>query len=263
MNPQRTHKTSFSVLVIDENEASRKMIAEVFSKKFEVESTDQSIQGLEKARKNVFEAIFLSTSTAILSGMDAASLLKQDSKTRHIPIVLIAQTNDDLTRLRAQKLGISDVITRPLEIQSIQNMFQNLAKKVLHSSQQEEILYKNMKLVSALKTVETMGQKIKLTRTEYELLRLFVSNPNLILERPLILRSIWKEDAEQIKSRTIDVHLRALRKKLPSLGQAIQSVYGMGYRLDHDAVLETSEISTSATNQDELKILEKDEKEAA
>jgi|GEM_PF-6243757 len=223
------------VLIIDENQESRNKVIEVLEKNFQLSATHSSIEGLTLARKGSHEAIFLSASTPVLSGIDATSLLKQDSHTRHCPLLLITNQMDAELMANAKRLGVTDVLTRPLQTQVLETISSNLSQKISGSGVHEEMIYKDIKLMGGVRCVEHTGQRIKLTSTEYELLRLFLSHPNQILERAMIMRSIWKEEAERIKLRTIDVHLRALRKKIPTLVNNIQSIYGMGYRLEQDA----------------------------
>jgi DNA-binding response OmpR family regulator len=92
----------------------------------------------------------------------------------------------------------------------------------------------DLKIDPSDRIVHYQGKKIRLTLTEFDILRHLALHPNAILSREDILKAVWRDESQQelkdTNDRIIDVHIRALRKKIPSLSTRVVSVYGMGYK---------------------------------
>lgn len=217
------------ILIVDDHFETRRALSQHFAPEFTVHVADNGVKALEMTRDLKPDLVLMDVVLPILTGMDACSLLKQDSKTKAIPIVLTSLKNSAGDIERGFKVGCNDFIPKPYEISEVKLRILNLLKL---SIEQETgpIVRGELMIYQDSRRVVFAGQEIHLTTTEYDILRLLASKIGETISRKWIMNEIWRDSAESTSDRTIDVHIRALRKKIPALSQHILSIYGVGYK---------------------------------
>lgn len=174
----------------------------------------------------------------MLPGEDGVALLKRlkaDERFRDIPVIMATAKGTEFDKVQSLDLGADDYITKPFGMMEMVSR----VKAVLRRSQPKQtpslLQLGDLALDESQHTVSVAGQRIALTYKEYELLRLFLSHPGTAFSRERLLQIIWNTDYA-VETRTVDMHIRTLRQKLGQYGQHIETVRGVGYRLEgrHD-----------------------------
>ncbi|MDO5546057.1 MAG: response regulator transcription factor [Eubacteriales bacterium] len=174
----------------------------------------------------------------MLPGDDGVAILKRlraDERYRDIPVIMATAKSTEFDKVQSLDLGADDYITKPFGMMEMVSR----VKAVLRRSQpkQAAALLKlgGLALDEGQHTVTIDGQRIALTYKEYELLRLFLSHPGMAFSREQLLQTVWNTDYA-VETRTVDMHIRTLRQKLGAYGQHIETIRGVGYRLEgnHD-----------------------------
>ena len=150
----------------------------------------------------------------MLPGEDGFSILKKLRNTpslRRLPIIMVTAKSSELDTVRGLDCGADDYITKPFGITSVYSFHEILLDNARHS-------------------VTVSGVNVDLTYKEYSLLRLLLEHTNLVVTRETILQVVWGTDIS-VESRTVDMHIRTLRKKLGDAGKYICTVRKVGYKL--------------------------------
>ena len=177
--------------------------------------------------ENMPEIILLDVGLPQKNGIETLKILKQRQTTKHIPVILLTAKNSEIDKVHGLNAGADDYITKPFGVLEL------LARinAVLRRSGKKNTMEYNFHEISLntktrVASVESMP--LSLTFKEFELLTLFLSNPNLVFTREQLLDTIWGSD---FQTRTVDVHINTLRSKLGKCGKYIQTVRGVGYKI--------------------------------
>lgn len=170
----------------------------------------------------------------MLPGEDGVEILKRlrdSADTRSIPVIMATAKGTEYDKVQSLDLGADDYLVKPFGMMEMVSR----VKAVLRRSQDHGVkhLLQMDGLVVNLDehTVKADDQKVILTYKEYELLKWFLSNPGIAFTREQLFDEVW--GAEYVgESRTVDMHIRTLRQKIGSYGKMIQTVRGVGYRLE-------------------------------
>jgi DNA-binding response OmpR family regulator len=203
---------------------------------FQVEITINGKIGMQKALSEDFDLILLDIMLPEINGFEVC---KQIRKTKETPILLISAKRDDADKILGLGLGADDYITKPFSpaelvarIKSHLARYERLSKKA--SQQSPQIIEKNELCVDLDSHRVFINDKEKnLTAKEYEVLLLFLRNPNRVFSKEEIFDRIWGEDVYGDIT-TVTVHIRKIREKIekdPSNPQLIETVWGVGYRM--------------------------------
>jgi len=219
------------ILIIEDNPDTRKFLETLLSKEFEVFSAENGVTGIEQARTRSPQLILLDIMLPVLNGLDACSLLKQDERTRRVPIIFLSAKNTPSDITQGLSLGADDYISKPFDYKEL------IARiRVRLRSQQENVNQPlqigDLRIDPSRREVAFSGKKASLTLTEFDLLKYLAMRAGSTVSRDDILREVWRDDSQQTNDRTIDVHIRSLRKKIPPLTRHIISVYGVGYKYE-------------------------------
>ena len=197
---------------------------------YEVQSFETSEPFWQAMRTAEPELVILDV---MLPGEDGFSILKKLRNTpalRRLPIIMVTAKSSELDTVRGLDCGADDYITKPFGIME----FLSRVRAALRRSAPEEkqnvyAIHENL-LDNARHSVTVNGTHIDLTYKEYSLLRLLLENTNLVVTRETILQVVWGTDIS-VESRTVDMHIRTLRKKLGDAGRYICTVRKVGYKL--------------------------------
>ncbi len=219
------------ILIIEDNPDTRRFLEAMLNREYEIVTAENAIIGIEYARNSSPDLILLDIMLPILSGFDACSLLKKDEKTKRIPILFLSAKNSvpDITQGLSQ--GADDYIPKPFDYKELHARIKARLRKNVDDVIQP-IQVGNLKIDPSHRETLYMGKKIILTLTEFDILRCLASRVGQVVSREEILKEVWKDDSARTNDRTIDVHIRALRKKIPDLSKHIHSVYGVGYKYE-------------------------------
>lgn len=219
------------ILIIEDHADTRRFLESMLKKEFEVITAENAVIGIDYARNQHPDLILLDVMLPILSGFDACSLLKGDEKTKRIPIIFLSAkgTVSDITQGLGQ--GADDYLPKPFDFKELLARIQVRLRKS-SENQLVPLQIGDLKIDPAERRITISGKTMVLTNTEFDLLRMLAARAGQVISRGEILKEVWREDASNTNDRTIDVHIRALRKKIPYLTRHIISIYGVGYKYE-------------------------------
>jgi two-component system response regulator MtrA len=193
--------------------------------------TPDGADGLAKATSEKPDLILLDIMLPILSGYDACSLLKKDEKTRRIPIIFLSAKNSIPDITQGLTTGADDYIPKPFDYKELLARIKTRLRKTEESAA-EILQVGDLRIDPGTREVAFAGKVAQLTLTEFDILRCLAAKAGSVVTREDILREVWKDESAKTNDRTIDVHIRALRRKIPPLTKHIISIYGVGYRYE-------------------------------
>ena len=206
---------------------------------YTLETTGFQARGFEEG-KSFLEALALETPDLILMdimlpGEDGISLLKRlknSSKTRDIPVIMVTAKGAEYDKVKGLDLGADDYVTKPFGMMELVSRIKAVLRRSGAAKKKAEdiIVSGNLEINTKKHEVRADGEVIGLTLKEYELLKRLMENPNIVMTRDSLLEEIWGYDFDG-ETRTVDVHIRTLRQKLGKCGERVETVRGVGYRI--------------------------------
>lgn len=170
----------------------------------------------------------------MLPGEDGLSILKRlrsDNETRNLPIMMVSAKSTEIDTVKGLDQGADDYITKPFGVMELMSRVKAILRRVKKDESEDVLRYKNIVLDQDRRLCTLDGEKVELTFKEYELLKLFLNNTGIVLTRDSIMASVWGYDFTG-ESRTVDMHIKTLRKKLGAAGGMIVTIRNVGYKLE-------------------------------
>ena len=170
----------------------------------------------------------------MLPGEDGVSILRRlraDERYRDIPVIMATAKGTEFDKVQSLDMGADDYITKPFGMMEMISRVKAVLRRARPKQPDTVLKLKGLELDEMRHIVTVDGQRIELTFKEFELLRLFLSHPGMAFDRDNLLRTVWNTDSA-VETRTVDMHIRTLRQKLGRYGQYIETVRGVGYRLE-------------------------------
>ena len=206
---------------------------------YTLETTGFQARGFEEG-KSFLEALALETPDLILMdimlpGEDGISLLKRlknSSKTRDIPVIMVTAKGAEYDKVKGLDLGADDYVTKPFGMMELVSRIKAVLRRSGAAKKKAEdiIVSGSLEINTKKHEVKADGEVVGLTLKEYELLKRLMENPNIVMTRDSLLEEIWGYDFDG-ETRTVDVHIRTLRQKLGKCGERVETVRGVGYRI--------------------------------
>ncbi len=219
------------ILVVDDEVPIQELIKfNLEQAGFDVEVAGDGIQAIEMFERNKPDLIVLDL---MLPGKDGYDVCKAIRKTSNTPIIMLTAKETELERVLGLELGADDYITKPF---SPLELVARIKAVLRRSSGQEDDDIDEFQVGSIFMKVDTRevkvkGELIELTRKEFDLLHIFLLNVGKVLTREFLLQKVWGYEYEG-ETRTVDVHIRHLRRKLgPEGEERIETIHGVGYKL--------------------------------
>lgn len=204
---------------------------------YTLESTGYKARGFSDGTQ-LFEALKTERPKLIildimLPGDDGVEILKKlrnNSQTAKIPVIMATAKGSEIDKIQSLDLGADDYLVKPFGVMEMVSRVKAVLRRCGENIATDELCVEGIKLNSATRTVTVDGEKISLTFKEFELLRLFMSNPGKVFSREKLLSSVWGTDFLG-ETRTVDMHIKTLRKKIGPYAAVIETVIGVGYKL--------------------------------
>lgn len=165
-------------------------------------------------------------------GLSILKKLRSDVKTKSLPIILVTAKTTEIDKVKGLDSGADDYMTKPFGVMELISRVKALLRRALAGASDASV-YEFMEIVMDVdkRLITVSGESCDLTYKEYELLKLFMANPGIVIKRERILEKIWGTDFEG-ESRTIDMHIKNLRQKLKTAGKYIKTIRNVGYVLN-------------------------------
>ena len=190
---------------------------------------------LKKAEQLQPDLILLDLMLPGIDGLSACKKLKADKKTSHIPVIMLTAKGDESDIVTGLELGADDYITKPFSSKVVSARVKAALRRTEDSKDNESsevIIQGAVELNSITRSVRLSGTELKLTFSEFEVLRLLSSHPGWVYTRSQIVNKI-KGDDYPVTERAIDVQIVGLRKKLGESSSLIETIRGVGYRFSN------------------------------
>jgi DNA-binding response OmpR family regulator len=196
---------------------------------YEVERFANGLAALDRLLERPPDLILLDLNLPDVDGLALCREIKKHEATRRVPVVMLTARVEERDKLLGFELGADDYVTKPFSIKELLARVGAHLRRAAALETSEDEVYEDahLKIDRARHAVVVDGTPVRLTKKEFDLLWLLVKSRSRVVSRETILTRLW-DYATDVETRTVDVHIRALRKKLGD--DAIETVVGVGYR---------------------------------
>ena len=192
-------------------------------------------EALELVAEDQPDAVLLDWMLPRKSGIEVCRQLRAKAGTRMLPIILLTARGEEADRVRGLDTGADDYIVKPFSPKELEARLKAVLRRSHPALVEERLEYRGIAIDLASHRVSRNGRNVHLGPKEYRLLRTLLERPTRVFSRSLLLDAVWGRDV-YVEERTVDVHIRRLRKALNGEGEpdAIRTVRSGGYALDLD-----------------------------
>ncbi len=213
-----------TILVLDDDDSTRKFLETLLGTEYLVQSYPCSHQD------PIALTLKHQPSLILLDSFDFCKSIKTNSATASTPVIVLSSRNKPSDTAEGLTLGAEDFLTKPFDHKELVLRIKTHLKNAKATQQMQFVKVGKLEIDTMDRSAKYAGTLMNLTITEYDILRLLASKVGTVVSREEIMKVIWKDSATETTDRTIDVHIRSLRKKIPELEEHIKSVYGVGYQ---------------------------------
>lgn len=224
-----------TILIIEDEPSLVEVLTYNLEKEgFEVLSATNGRDGLERARAVLPDLVILDLMLPLVDGLQVCSQLRSDPKTQNIRILMLTARSEETDEVVGFNVGADDYVTKPFKVRPLIHRIKALLRRNEKSKSETSVLsVHGVEIDKASFEVRVDDKELELTRTEFRLLWTLMRQPGRSFSRLELMDSSRGMDANALE-RTIDVHVRALRKKMGEPGDLIETVRGIGYRFKRE-----------------------------
>lgn len=201
---------------------------------YEVETANSAEEALEMDIAS-FDLLLLDVMMGGMSGFQLAKQLKDNPMTANVPIIFLTARDTENDTVTGFNIGADDYISKPFSIREVmvrvRAVLRRTAEKAGDADESKIINYQGLQLNLDKKTVSIDGEAIPFTKTEFELLRLFLEERGKVFSRQELIDRVWPKDV-MVLDRTVDVNITRMRKKIGKFAKCIVTRLGFGYYFD-------------------------------
>ena len=216
------------ILIVEDDPAISRLIeSNLFVAGYETVCAMDGQRALDSLSGHHFDLALCDIMLPELDGFELLPYLRE----RNIPVIFVSARTDIQSRIQGLRLGAEDYLVKPFDILELLVRMEKVLART--ASSENKIRYQDITIDLNSRSVFMGHEPILLKPMEYELLCMFAKHPGMVLTREKLLRQVWGDEFFG-ETRTVDVHVSALRRKL-NLGERLATVYKIGYRLEADA----------------------------
>ena len=219
------------ILVVDDEFRIRQIIRKYAEfEGYEVEEATDGMQAIEVCRRESFDLIIMDVMMPELDGFSACREIRKFSKT---PIIMLSARGEEYDKIHGFELGTDDYFVKPFSPKELMRRVAAVIKRSGGSKEDERDVYafKGLKIDFSARIVTVNDKRVEMTPKEYELLFYMVRNKGLALTRESLISEVWGYDFFG-DERTLDTHIKLLRKSLGEYSKCIVTLRGVGYRFE-------------------------------
>jgi DNA-binding response OmpR family regulator len=219
------------ILVVDDEPDAVELVEfNLKSAGFDVVTAEDGDEALRKARSIVPDLMVLDLMLPEVDGLEVCKLLRRDTATAGIPIIMLTAKAAEIDRVLGLELGADDYLTKPFSPRELVLRVKNLLTRGrLADIKQDRFVVGDLSVDIPRHLVTVRGQPVDLTATEFKLLTTLIQRRGRVQSRDQLLHDVWNYE-RAIDTRTVDTHMRRLREKLGRAGRYLDTVRGVGYR---------------------------------
>ena len=222
------------VLLIEDEEDLRIVLQYSLEKEgFNVFVASTGAEGLRMIQQQKPQLLLLDLNLPDMSGLDICRQLRTDTVYTDLAILMLTAKTQENDRVIGFEVGADDYLSKPFSTRELVLRIHALLRRfTLADTLHEEISFREISLKYSSHQCFVQEEEVVLTALEFRLLSKFLENENVVLTREVLLEDVWNMDPK-MNTRTVDKHVQRLRNKIGDVGQYIQTVRGVGYRLQH------------------------------
>ena len=222
------------MLLVEDDPAIAELLKWHFGREeFEVVQTPDGEEALLLAQETPPDIVLLDWMVEGLSGLEVCRRLRRSPGTANVPIIMLTARGEEEDRVRGLETGADDYVTKPFSPRELVARVNAVLRRVRPALAGEALRYADLEMDLGSHKVKRGGETVPLGPTEFRLLKHFLEHPGWVFSRERLLDAVWGHDAD-IEARTVDVHIRRLRKAINIAGRPdiIRTVRSAGYSLD-------------------------------
>ena len=216
------------LLIVDDEEKIRSLIKKyAHYEHMEADEAANGYEAIEAVKKNQYDCIIMDIMMPFCDGYTATKRIREFSD---IPILMLSAKGEEYDRIHGFEMDIDDYVVKPFSMQELMMRIKAILKRTQNSSA-DIFVYKGLTINYSAHTVEVNNERAHLSPKEYDLLTYLIKNKNIALSREQCISSVWGYDFFG-DDRTLDTHIKTLRKNLKEYADCIVTVRGVGYRFE-------------------------------
>ena len=217
------------LIVDDDKDISKLLDYNLKQQGYSTTIVDNGEDCLKFSRELKVDLILLDIMLPGINGIDVCTILKNDSDTENIPIIMLSAKGEENDIIRGLEVGADDYVTKPFSISILSARIKRLLKRNKKQTDNSSISFKELTIEVNSREVYVDNERIELTFTEFEILKLLSSHRKWVYTRDQIIDNVHGEDYA-VTDRSIDFQIVGLRKKLGKASRFIKTIRGVGYR---------------------------------
>ncbi len=223
---------SKKILLVEDDRDIVNLVKHYLEKEgFRVIDASDGAKGLEKLQHEKIDLAILDVMLPGLDGIEVLKRIKGNVKTSGLPVIMLTAKGEETDKVIGLELGADDYMTKPFSPKELVARIKALLRRTERPAEKAEVIkYEGLTLDFSRHEVKVKDKEVELTAKEFGLLEELLKNKGRVLTRDTLLNNIWGYDYFGT-TRTVDVHIRRLREKIPLLEKAIVTVKQLGYKL--------------------------------
>jgi DNA-binding response OmpR family regulator len=221
------------VLIVEDEEDIANLIKHALERNgdAEAEIVGTGEAALKAVSARLPDLIILDLNLPILGGLEVCRILRTRTDARDLPIIMLTARSGENDRVSGLEQGADDYVTKPFSLRELTARVRAVLRRTAPREPRLPTTYDGAHLKVDFEAVAVIadGQRVRLTRREFELLQYLVQNKNRVVSRDKLLERVWGYD-RLVETRSVDVHVGRLRAKLKTAGTQIETLVGLGYR---------------------------------
>ncbi len=198
---------------------------------YEVEGFACATDFYKRLERGLPDLIMLDIMLPDKDGLDILKDLRARVETRRLPIIMVTAKTTEIDKVKGLDQGADDYLTKPFGVMELISRVKALLRRTSGIQEDAVLRFQGLQMDLEKHRVSVEGQPVELTFKEFELLRIFMQNAGIVLQRETLMNKVWGTDYEG-ESRTLDMHIKTLRQKIGDYGNHIKTVRNVGYRLE-------------------------------
>lgn len=223
---------SRSILLVDDEAAIREMVQHALSRAgFDTRAVADAVQADREIERWPPDLVLLDWMLPGIGGLEYARRLRRNDATRNIPLIMLTAKGEEGDKLSGFEAGADDYVVKPFSVKELVARICAVLKRTTRVGDDDPIEIEGLRLDPTSHRLTCRDQPIRIAPTEFRMLHFFMGHPERVFTRNQLLDRVWGRDV-YIEERTVDVHIRRLRKALAGHGfdRFVQTVHGTGYR---------------------------------
>lgn len=222
----------YSILVVDDEDKIRELIRKYAEfEGYTVSEAKDGLEAVQLSKEGSFDLIVLDV---MMPELDGFSTCREIRKNSDVPVIMLSARGEEYDRIHGFELGVDDYVVKPFSPRELMMRIGAIMKR--GKEQKRDLFeYRGLSVDFRARTVKVDGKRIEISPKEYELISYMVKNRNIALTRDQLINEIWGYDFYG-DERTLDTHIKLLRKKLGDYSALIVTLRGVGYRFETEGI---------------------------